>query len=197
MSLYKTSSLPKPNLIRSSKFLSLVLRHKPEKIGLTLDKSGWVLTADLLKGCADAGHSYTLEELRDIVANNDKKRFEFSEDDNKIRAVQGHSLNIELGYKNECPPKILFHGTARRNLDSIKAQGLLKRNRQYVHLSLSVETAGIVGQRHGEAVILPIQAKEMYLSGKDFFLAPNGVWLTEYVEPKFIDFSSIRFDRDG
>jgi putative RNA 2'-phosphotransferase len=127
--------------IRTSKFLSLVLRHEPEKIGLELDAAGWTDVEALLFACKMHGHPIDRSELEEIVATNEKKRFAFSEDGQKIRASQGHSIEVSLGYKAKVPPARLFHGTATRFLDSIRRQGLLKGERHHVHLSAEEATA--------------------------------------------------------
>lgn len=178
---------------RASKFLSLILRHKPEEAGITLDTEGWADVRALLTGCKSKGYAITLGELKQVVAENDKQRFIFSEDGKRIRATQGHSVEVDLGYAVQVPPTSLFHGTATKNLDSIKAQGLLKGSRQHVHLSTSVATATQVGQRYGTPVILLVNAKKMHEDGKEFFLTPNGVWLTDAVEAKYIKFEEIQY----
>ncbi len=176
----------KSDYIRLSKFLALVLRHKPETIGLVLDDAGWVSVADLLKACASHGHPLTIDELSTIVFENDKSRFAFSEDGLSIRASQGHSIKIDLGYEAKDPPRILYHGTASRFLDSIHQQGLLKRQRHHVHLTASPEVALSVGQRYGKAVLLTIESERMNKDGHAFFVSANGVWLTDCVPPQYI-----------
>lgn len=174
--------------IKISKFLSLVLRHKPEEIGLKLDEAGWVPVAELMAACRDNDFEFTAEELRRVVANNDKKRFSFSEDEILIRANQGHSVEVELGYQPAMPPETLFHGTADRFLDSIKKQGLLKGKRHHVHLSADTETAANVGQRHGKPVVLKVNAGQMLQDGFVFYISTNGVWLTEHVPVSYLVF---------
>ena len=138
------------------KFLSLILRHKPETIGITLDKNGWADVKELIEKVKLSERYIDMEILERIVRENSKKRYSFNEDKTKIRASQGHSIEVELNLKEMTPPKILYHGTATRFLESIKEKGILKMNRQYVHLSMDIETARNVGQRHGEVIILPI-----------------------------------------
>jgi putative RNA 2'-phosphotransferase len=167
--------------VKISKFLSLVLRHRPEQIGIQLDVAGWVAVDELLAACRAHGRAITLAELQSIVTNNDKQRFSFSADGSLIRANQGHSIGVELGYEPAPPPATLYHGTAERFLDSIKAQGLLKGRRHHVHLSADEVTAIKVGQRHGKPVILRVQAEAMHSDGFSFYLSENGVWLTEHV----------------
>jgi putative RNA 2'-phosphotransferase len=173
-------------LIKTSKFLSLVLRHQPELIGLTLDSAGWVPVSDLLRGCQTHGHPLTLTELREVVASSDKQRFSFSEDEEMIRANQGHSVPVELGYISAIPPEILYHGTVEKFLPSIREEGLNKGSRHHVHLSPDEETAQKVGSRRGKAVILKVESGRMHQQGHEFFLSANGVWLTEYVPPDFL-----------
>jgi putative RNA 2'-phosphotransferase len=171
-----------------SKFLSLVLRHEPEKIGLSLDAAGWVSVDDLMAACRQHGKMITFEQLKDVVANNDKQRFSFSADGNLIRANQGHSVAVELGYKPATPPVTLFHGTAVRFLNSIKEHGLLKGQRHHVHLSNDIETATKVGQRHGKPMVLYVNAEQMHHDGFIFYLSTNGVWLTEHVPVQYLVF---------
>lgn len=173
---------------RISKFLSYVLRHRPDEIGIKLDPQGWVAIDVLLAAAGEHGNRITHAELDDVVQNNNKQRFAISEDGTRIRASQGHSTAVDLGYAPSSPPDILFHGTAARNLESIRAQGLLKGNRHHVHLSLDSTTATQVGSRHGSPVVLIIRAGDMSAAGHEFFLSANGVWLTEHVPNAFIDF---------
>lgn len=175
-------------ITRSSKFLSLVLRHEPHKAGLTLDGAGWTPVQALLQGCAAAGHALTLEQLQHIVTSNAKKRFEFSPDTTLIRASQGHSVEVELDYQPKVPPAMLYHGTASRFLDAIREKGLLKMNRHHVHLSAETRVTMEVGARHGVPVLLSIDAAAMHDRGHVFFQSTNGVWLTDQVPPEHIRF---------
>ena len=169
-----------------SKFLSLILRHQPEKIGLQLDENGWALISDILK---KSNLKFTFEELEEIVVTNDKKRFSFNNDKTKIRANQGHSLKtVNLDLKAQVPPQILFHGTVERFIPSIKLEGLQKMKRQHVHLSADNETAIKVGSRRGNPIILSIKALEMETRGYQFYKSENGVWLTDNVPSEFIKF---------
>ena len=168
--------------------MSLVLRHEPERIGLTLDRAGWVEVEALLTACRAHGRPLERAELEDVVANNEKKRFAFSDDGQRIRASQGHSVEIELGYTPEVPPAELFHGTATRFLDAIRREGLQKQGRHHVHLSADAETAEKVGQRHGKVALLTVRSGEMHALGRPFFRSENGVWLTEQVPVEFIVF---------
>jgi len=174
-------------VIKHSKFLSLILRHKPQTIGIELDNNGWVDIDLLLQKTNDYGRKLTREELNFIVENNSKQRFAIDIVTNKIRANQGHSLNINLGFEPIQPPEILFHGTAQRFLDSIFEKGLEKRNRHHVHLSADRDTATNVGQRHGKPIILEVQAMEMFKNGFQFFKSENGVWLTDKVPLKYLN----------
>lgn len=173
--------------VRISKMLSLVLRHKPETIGLTIDANGWADTQELLDKLKLHDHVLTMEGLKVIVAGNDKKRFAFSDDFSRIRASQGHSVEVDLALEEQVPPAILYHGTAMRNVDAIRAQGLLKGERHHVHLSEDKDTARNVGMRYGNPVVLAVQAALMHKQGIQFFRSANGVWLTDHVPPSFID----------
>lgn len=176
-------------VVKISKFLSLVLRHRPEKIGLELDENGWTSVADLLEKMNKKGTRIDIETLKFVVENNDKKRFAFNDNQTQIRANQGHSLKVDLGYKPQTPPAMLFHGTATRFVDSIMKSGLEKRNRHHVHLSLNFETATSVGGRHGKVIILDVLAKEMHNDGFKFFCSDNNVWLTDNVPTKYLRLS--------
>lgn len=178
----------KKQRIRTSKFLSLVLRHEPQRIGLELDPSGWAEVDGLLAACRHHGMPIERADLEEVVATNEKKRFAFSEDGRRIRASQGHSIDVELGYTLQSPPSVLFHGTTTRFLDAIRREGLHKRGRHHVHLSAETDTAHKVGERHGKPAILIVQAAAMHADGHSFFLSENGVWLTEHVPPEFIEF---------
>ncbi len=174
------------NKTKLSKFLSLVLRHKPEAIGLTLDSEGWVAVDDLLACLKSAGKTTNRRELEEVVAENNKQRFRFSEDGQRIRANQGHSIAVDLKLEPCTPPEKLYHGTATRFLSSIYADGLVPGSRQHVHLSGDRETAEVVGRRHGKPVILVVDAEAMHRDGKQFYISDNGVWLTDAVLPEFI-----------
>ena len=174
--------------IKISKFLSLVLRHKPETIQIQLDDNGWVSVSELIEKMNNNGNEIDLEVLKYVVKTNSKKRFAFNDDKTKIRASQGHSLQIDLKYKSINPPDKLYHGTSERFLDSILKNGIEKRNRQHVHLSSDFETALKVGQRHGKPVILEIQTEMMKKDGHKFYLSENKVWLTDYVPNEYIKY---------
>lgn len=169
-----------------SKFLSLVLRHQPEKIGLKLDENGWANIEELLAKSSRNSNVFTTEELEEVVFTNDKKRFAFNETKTAIRANQGHSIEVEIGFEEKTPPDILYHGTAEKNVESIKINGLKKMLRHHVHLSEDTETARNVGIRYGKPVIFQIDAKSMASEGFRFYLSANGVWLVEEVPARFL-----------
>ena len=175
-----------------SKFLSLVLRHRPESVGITLDRQGWASVTELLRAFESHGFRLTPEELREVVHANDKQRFSLSPDGLLIRANQGHSVEVELGYEQRQPPPVLYHGTAERFLPSIREQGLVKGRRHHVHLSEQVETATAVGRRYGKPVVLRIASGEMHREDHRFFRSANGVWLTEHVPATYITFGGDR-----
>jgi len=169
-----------------SKFLSYVLRHHPELINLNLDENGWANVDELITKSTNDSQCFTFEELDEIVQTNDKKRFIFNEDKTRIRANQGHSIDINLALIPQQPPEFLYHGTAQSNIESILEKGIEKRNRQHVHLSHDKETATKVGMRHGKPIILVINTKTMYEDGIEFYLSENDVWLTNFVDAKYI-----------
>lgn len=172
-----------------SKFLSLVLRHRPEYIDLELNENGWVDVNELIEKAKRRNTVFSIDELIEIVATNDKQRFAFNDDKSKIRANQGHSVKtIDLQLKAIQPPAFLYHGTVAKFIESIKNTGLQKRNRQHVHLSENLETATKVGSRRGEAIILNINSGKMHEEGYEFYRSANNVWLTEHVPSKFIEF---------
>jgi len=169
-----------------SKFLSLVLRHQPETIGIQLDQNGWTDVEELIKKASNYGIQFDRQTLNHIVETNSKKRFAFNETFDKIRASQGHSVAIELGYSNQKPPEILFHGTGEKSVQSIFETGLEKRSRQHVHLSSDIETAIKVGQRHGKPFVFKVFAGQMFQDKFEFFISDNGVWLTDNVSTKYL-----------
>jgi len=171
-----------------SKFLSLVLRHEPDKIGLKLDDEGWTSVSELLSRMRVDGHPITFEELLTVVVMNDKQRFSFSDDKTLIRANQGHSVQVKLEYEPLSPPATLYHGTAERFLSSIERQGLLKGQRHHVHLSDDEKVATEVGARYGRPIVLIVASERMTKSGHLFFRSENGVWLTEHVPVEYIQF---------
>jgi putative RNA 2'-phosphotransferase len=169
-----------------SKFLSLVLRHEPEAIGLTLDANGWADIEELMRLANAKGKRLTRELIEQVVADNDKQRFIISDDGKRMRANQGHSVNIDLALEPQVPPDILYHGTATRFVESVRQQGLSHRERQHVHLSLERATALNVGTRHGKPIILEVAAKRMHEAGFVFYISANDVWLTDNVPASYI-----------
>lgn len=170
-----------------SKFLSYVLRHEPQAIGLVLDCEGWADITALIAGARQSGRELDDALIRAVVEGSDKKRFSISENGLQIRAVQGHSTkNVQITHTEKVPPEFLYHGTATRFLDSIFKEGIKPGKRHYVHLSGDVQTAAAVGQRYGKPVVLKIEALQMYQQGFKFFQAENGVWLITYVPASFV-----------
>jgi len=173
---------------RISKFLSYVLRHHPEAVGLQLDENGWVSLNLLVDACNAKGQEMTRGQVIDVVNTSEKKRFALSEDGQRIRASQGHSVEVDLAYEEKAPPMVLYHGTVAKFLQPIQAEGLKKMARHHVHLSEDVETAERVGMRRGRPVVLRVDADEMAAAGHRFYQSANGVWLTEHVPAKYIGF---------
>lgn len=171
-----------------SKFISKILRHSPEEIGLALEPGGWVAIDDLLAASARAGVAFTREELDEVVRTSDKQRFAIDDTGTKIRANQGHSAEVELQFERSEPPPLLYHGTPERNVEAILRVGLLKMARHHVHLSADTTTAAKVGERRGKAAILVVDAARMQAAGIAFFRSANGVWLVDHVPPEFIVF---------
>ncbi|MEM9820068.1 MAG: RNA 2'-phosphotransferase [Bacteroidota bacterium] len=169
-----------------SKFLSLVLRHQPEIIGLELDGAGWANLDELLQKLQTKDAKITKFQIKKIVAENDKQRFKIDASLNRIRANQGHSIAVNLELEAVSPPSILYHGTAERFLPPILAQGLQKGSRRHVHLTDQIATAKKVGRRHGRPVLLLIDAQQMQAAGQSFYLSENGVWLTDNVAPEYL-----------
>lgn len=180
--------MDKKKLASTSKFLSLVLRHRPELIGISLDKNGWADVNELLAKMENHGEPVSKEMLENLVATNDKKRFAFNEDHSLLRASQGHSVEIDLDISPAIPPAYLLHGTIEDFLPSIQMEGLQKMSRQHVHLSTDIDTAKKVGGRRGKPVILQVKAREMHEAGILFYCSANAVWLTDHVAPEFIIF---------
>jgi len=169
------------NLTSVSKKLSYILRHNPSSVGLVMKAGGWVDVEQLLKGM-----SINMGTLEQIVSEDDKQRYSFSADKTMIKANQGHSIDIYMGFERAYPTAVLYHGTAQRFIESIEAEGIKSMNRQYVHLSVNKDTAIKVGNRHGKPVILTIDAKRMADDGYRFYLSDNGVWLTEHVPWSYV-----------
>jgi len=172
---------------QASKFLALLLRHEPERIGIKLDEGGWTDVDALLDALHANGIELTRAELDQLVASSDKQRFAFSPDGTRIRANQGHSVQVELDLATETPPEVLYHGTVERSLAGIRSLGLVKGQRHHVHLSGDIETAKKVGGRRGKPIVLAIKAKEMIEAGHKFFRSANGVWLVDAVPKEFIE----------
>ncbi|MEA9709088.1 RNA 2'-phosphotransferase [Xanthomonas campestris] len=170
-----------------SKFLSFVLRHEPQAIGVTLDPDGWAEIDAVIAGAQAHGTVLDLELIQAVVAGSDKKRFALSANGRQIRAVQGHSTpTVALQFEAKVPPEVLYHGTATRFLKAILAEGLRAGQRHHVHLSDNTQTAASVGQRYGEPVVLQIDAGRMHRDGMSFFQADNGVWLTTHVPAAYV-----------
>lgn len=172
--------------VQASKFLSLLLRHDPAEIGLALSADGWARVSDLIELSRGRRVEFNRELLAEVARSNDKQRFELSADGEYVRARQGHSIEVDLGFQPLAPPGVLYHGTALRFLDSILASGLQKRTRQHVHLARDPDTALKVGQRHGSPVILCVDARRLHAEGGEFFLSSNGVWLTDAVPARYL-----------
>lgn len=178
--------IDKEEAVRLSKFLSLVLRHKPETIGIQLDTNGWTDVPTLIENINRTGRSIDFEMLESIVETNAKQRFAFNASRDKIRASQGHSVQVDLGYTAMVPPAILYHGTGEKSVTGILQTGLEKRNRHHVHLSADVPTAIQVGQRHGKPFVFEILSGQMHEAGHLFYRSDNGVWLTDRVPVKYL-----------
>ncbi len=190
MSLYENSTesnlkVSNKQLVKISKYLSLVLRHKPHVIDLTLDPQGWAYVSELI---AKSSLKLPLTEalIKQVVATNNKQRFSLSDNGQRIRANQGHSIKVDLNLSPKEPPPTLYHGTATRFLSSILKEGLRRGRRHHVHLSKDRKTATAVGQRHGKPIVLQVASGEMHQQGFEFFLSENCVWLTEIVPPAFL-----------
>lgn len=168
-----------------SKFLSLVLRHHPDAAGIRMDEHGWADVEELLAGMNRTGRKIDRRMLEEIVAEDKKQRYSFSQDHLLIRANQGHSILVDVELKEQEPPEFLYHGTAGRFMESIEREGLLPMGRLYVHLSKDEETAVKVGKRHGKPVVIQIRSGAMYKDGQKFYCSENGVWLTKKVEPAY------------
>ena len=181
----------KNDMVRLSKFLSFVLRHNPGAIDAELEPGGWLPVETLIQGARREGYPLDQALLEKVVAENDKRRFAFNGDKSKIRASQGHSVEVDLQLTPQQPPELLYHGTATRFVNSIKLQGLLPQQRNHVHLSRDEATARHVGQRYGKPVIIEIMAGEMYRSGHAFLVSENGVWLTLHVPVSFMRFPEV------
>lgn len=187
--LGRGNSLGKNKQDKLSVFISLILRHKPDAAGISLDEHGWANVADLIDGVNATDWSINMEVLEDIVRTDSKGRYSFNKDKTLIRANQGHSIPVDVELQQAEPPAVLYHGTATRFVGTIKIEGLKPMSRLYVHLSKDYETAVKVGKRHGEPVVFEVDAKRMSKDGKSFYLSQNGVWLTKYVKPEYLAIS--------
>ena len=174
------------DLKKTSKFISLILRHKPETIGISLDEHGWANVAELIEGISKTQY-IDMAKLEEIVDTDNKQRYSFNEDKTLIRANQGHSIPVDVELPEKQPPVILYHGTGEKYVSSIDEQGLIPKSRLYVHLSKDEQTAKMVGSRHGKPVIYEIHAGQMYEDGYIFYLSVNGVWLTKSVPVKYMN----------
>lgn len=175
------------SLKSASKFISLILRHHPETVGLTLDEHGWADVQDLIAGINKNGrHALTMEKLEEIVRTDEKQRYSFNEDHTKIRANQGHSIPVDVEPEQKIPPEILYHGTGEKYVSSIDREGLVSKSRLYVHLSKDIPTAVKVGSRHGKPVVYQVSAGQMARDGIPFFLSANGIWLVKAVPPQYL-----------
>lgn len=180
--------MDKKQLKSISKFMSLVLRHRPDSIGIELTEAGWVAVDQLLPAMNKAGRKIDSDLLQTVVRENDKQRFQFNDDGSMIRATQGHSVEVELGHASATPPDVLCHGTPTKFVEPIQREGLTKQKRHHVHLHADATLASSVGQRRGAPVVLTIDSKAMAAAGYVFFVTPNDVWLTDHVPPEFIRF---------
>lgn len=178
--------LSEHDLTKISKMLSLVLRHKPQTIGLELDAQGWAGTGELIEKMNQHGYALTPELLGQVVDTNDKHRFSFNGDRTRIRAAQGHSLDVDLQLAPAVPPDYLYHGTGKQSVDSILATGLQRRKRHHVHLSADLETAVLTGLRHGTPKVFVVRAADMIRDGYTFYRAENGVWLVGEVPTQYL-----------
>lgn len=173
-------------MTKVGKYVSMLLRHHPEEAGVVLDEHGWTDVGDLVEKVAPR-YPLTEELLHQLAFGKDKQRYEFSEDGKMVRAVHGHSVQVDLGYESKEPPQFLYHGTAEKSREMIEKSGLQRMERQYVHLSEFVKQAVEVGRRHGKLVLYRIKAREMYEKGVIFFKSTSGVWLTESVPVEFLE----------
>lgn len=174
------------SLIKASRFMSMILRHKPESIGITLDEHGWADVEELIMGISKK-YPFDMNILEEIVRTDDKQRYSFNEDKTLIRANQGHSIPVDVELEIMDPPEFLWHGTGEKFTDSIERIGLIPKSRLYVHLSVDKETAIIVGKRHGKPFIYRVRSGEMNKRGYVFYRSKNGVWLTKIVPIEFLE----------
>lgn len=173
-------------LVKISKYLSKHLRHQPERIGIKISLGGWVAVDELLAACSNHSFPLTRDELNEVVANNDKKRFSFDSTGKLIRANQGHSIDVDLQLQAQIPPDVLYHGTGANAVESILSTGICQMSRHHVHLSTDIATAKAVGKRHGIPVVFSVDAAKMYQDKFKFYCSDNGVWLVELVPPEYL-----------
>ena len=174
------------NLQSISRYISLILRHKPEVIGITIDEYGWANVEELIQGIEKSNPEFNMEALEEIVKTDNKQRYSFNDDKTLIRANQGHSIQVDVELIEKEPPCILYHGTGEKYVTSIDQNGLIPKSRLYVHLSKDVETAKAVGKRHGKEVVYSINSGQMYKDGYKFYLSKNEIWLTKKVPKKYL-----------
>ena len=175
------------NLTNLSRYLSLILRHKPEAIDITLDEHGWASVNDLICGIEKNNPGFNMDILKQIVRTDSKQRYSFNDDKSLIRANQGHSVNVDVELKEKEPPEYLYHGTGEKYVESINQDGLISKSRLYVHLSKDIKTAENVGKRHGKEVVYRINSGQMYRDGYKFYLSENEIWLTKEVPVKYLE----------
>ncbi len=175
------------DLKSTSKYISLILRHRPQEIGIQLDEHGWADVAELIEGIARTHKGFDMETLERIVREDNKQRYSFNEDKTLIRANQGHSIPVDVELEEKEPPEYLWHGTGEKYVPSIEKTGLIPKSRLYVHLSGDAKTAVAVGRRHGRPVVYRVRSGKMYRDGIRFYLSKNGVWLTKYVPAEYLE----------
>lgn len=175
------------NLTNLSRYMSLILRHKPEVIEITLDEHGWASVNDLICGIEKNNPGFNMDILEQIVRTDSKQRYSFNDDKSLIRANQGHSVNVDVELKEKEPPEYLYHGTGEKYVKSINQDGLIPKSRLYVHLSKDIKTAENVGKRHGKEIIYRINSGRMYRNGYKFYLSENGIWLTKEAPVKYLE----------
>ena len=181
-------------LVTLSKFLSMILRHRPEEIAIMLDENGWVNIEELIElSGKNLGVNFTKDEIRQMMEENDKPRFSFNKDETKIKANYGHSVPVDLALEPATPPEILYHGTAIRFLDNLQKEGIIRRARNYVHLFSDEDTALEVGVRHGKPIVLIVKTGKMVRDGFTFFKTDDDTWLTEKVPKEYVNFPDFDF----
>lgn len=178
------------NCTKISKYISLILRHKPEVIGIELDRNGWCDIDALIEGINKSGELITRDILESIVINDDKQRYSIDNEKNRIRANQGYSISVDIELELRVPPTVLYHGTVGKFISSIKEQGLVKGQRQYVHLSQYSKTAVTVGKRRGIPIILEIDSKRIHEDDYKFYISSNNVWLCDHIPRAYIQFEN-------